>query len=78
VNCGPGGPLGRVNTEGCKTFCNAFLVYKMNRLTESDEIGMMREIYAQQVFYYFGELWSTFVGAQIFDSEYFTRLIIAQ
>jgi len=34
VNFGPGGPLRRQNTEGCKN-CNAFLVH---RLAEHDEI----------------------------------------
>jgi len=34
------------------------------------KFGTMRGICAYQVVSYFGELWSTFVGAQIFDSEY--------
>jgi len=52
---------------GVKNFCNAFLVH---RLTERDEIRHDEGYLCVQVFSYFGELWSTFAGAQIFDSEY--------
>jgi len=40
------------------------------------KFGMVSGICAQQVTSYFGELWSTFVGAEIFDSEYLLYFLL--
>jgi len=61
-------PVGRQNTEECKHFSSAFLVH---RSAERDEICHDE---AQHAISYFSELWSTFAGAQIFDSPYIAHL----
>jgi len=40
------------------------------------KFGMVSGICAQQVISCFGELWSTFVGAEIFDSEYLLYFLL--
>jgi len=44
-------------------------------LLEGDKCGSIRGIGALQVLRDFGELWSTFQGAQIFASEYLAHFL---
>jgi len=56
VNFGPGVFLVCKNTQGCKKFCNTFLVHG---LADGNEIWHGWGIAAEQVFSYFGELFGS-------------------
>ena len=64
--------MGRQNTEGGKVFVTLFSYIVW---LSAMKFVTLRGIGAQQVNYYFGELWFTFPRAHIFDSRYFARFL---